>query len=209
MAITDPLPTVGGDDGVWGTKLNTVIEDLITALDGLSGDSGAIVGPQGPKGDTGAAGSQGPKGDTGAIGPAGSGVNIKGLLAVVGSLPATGNFGDAWLVGTTSASNLYVWDIVGLQWTNVGTIQGPAGSNGTNGSNGAAGATGATGATGAAGATGATGAAGAIGALFSVYNGSTFATPGTTPKIFVAPTATDPATNGQTVHDGDLWFKTA
>ena len=41
-------------------------------------DLGSVVGPQGPKGDTGAqgpkgdTGAQGPKGDTGAAGPAGA-----------------------------------------------------------------------------------------------------------------------------------------
>lgn len=35
-------------------------------------DLGSVMGPQGPKGDTGATGPQGPKGDTGAQGPAGA-----------------------------------------------------------------------------------------------------------------------------------------
>lgn len=35
-------------------------------------DLGLVVGPQGPKGDTGAQGPQGPKGDTGDTGPAGA-----------------------------------------------------------------------------------------------------------------------------------------
>ena len=35
-------------------------------------DLGLVVGPQGPKGDTGATGPQGPKGDTGATGPKGA-----------------------------------------------------------------------------------------------------------------------------------------
>lgn len=34
-------------------------------------DLGSVVGPQGPKGDTGATGPQGPKGDTGATGEQG------------------------------------------------------------------------------------------------------------------------------------------
>lgn len=34
-------------------------------------DLGSVVGPQGPKGDTGATGATGPKGDTGATGPQG------------------------------------------------------------------------------------------------------------------------------------------
>lgn len=42
----------------------------------------------------------------------------------------TGNVGDGYLV----AGDLYVWD--GTQWTDVGTIQGPPGTNGTNGANG-------------------------------------------------------------------------
>ena len=52
-------------------------------------DLGLVVGPQGPKGDDGAAGPQGPKGDDGAPGPnsisSSTATNITGLLAGDGS----------------------------------------------------------------------------------------------------------------------------
>lgn len=56
-----------------------------TGPQGPKGDTGA-TGPQGPKGATGATGAQGPKGATGATGPRGpAGPNIPGLAAGTGT----------------------------------------------------------------------------------------------------------------------------
>lgn len=95
-------------------------------------------------------GPQGPKGDTG------SGLNIKGELDSESQLPQEGVSGDAWLI----AGNLYVF--VGEngnvesnpKWSNVGSIQGPAGPQGPVGPKGEQGEPGPKGEPGADGAPG-------------------------------------------------------
>lgn len=69
-----------------------------------------------------------PQGAPGERGADGTSVTIKGTLPGVGSLPETGQLGDAWMI----AGNLWVW--TGDDWENVGPIQGPKGDPGTNGS---------------------------------------------------------------------------
>ena len=63
--------------------------DIITAerLNKLeAGVQNEQVGPQGPKGDTGATGPQGPKGGTGATGPAGAdGKSVKSITLTADS----------------------------------------------------------------------------------------------------------------------------
>ena len=81
---------------------------------------------KGPKGD---------KGTDGAPGKDGTGVTILGSYAsleVLKAEHATGNAGDAYLVN----GHLYVWDTVGADWKDVGTIQGPKGDKGEPGING-------------------------------------------------------------------------
>lgn len=112
----------------------------------LKGEKGE-TGPKGDKGDTGekgATGERGPQGPQGQIGPqgpkgdTGSGLNIKGELDSESQLPQEGVSGDAWLI----AGNLYVY--VGEngnvesnpKWSNVGSIQGPAGPTGPKGEQG-------------------------------------------------------------------------
>lgn len=119
---------------------------------GLQGEKGlqGIQGIQGPQGEP---GPQGPKGDTG------SGLNIKGELDSESQLPQEGVSGDAWLI----AGNLYVF--VGEngnvesnpKWSNVGSIQGPAGPQGPVGPKGEQGEPGPKGEPGADGAPGAQG----------------------------------------------------
>lgn len=96
---------------------------------------------------------KGDKGDTG------SGLNIKGELDSESQLPQEGVSGDAWLI----AGNLYVF--VGEngnvesnpKWSNVGSIQGPAGPQGPVGPKGEQGEPGPKGEPGADGAPGAQG----------------------------------------------------
>lgn len=110
---------------------------------GEKGDQGE-QGPQGPKGET---GPQGPKGDTG------SGLNIKGELDSEAGLPQEGVSGDAWLI----SGNLYVYVgengnvVSNPKWSNVGSIQGPAGPTGPKGEQGEPGPKGEPGANGAPG----------------------------------------------------------
>jgi len=92
----------------------------------------------------------GPTGPAGAQGAAGSGINVQGYYATLGQLQAaypTGTTGQGYIVGT----NFYVW--AGGAWQNTGAFvgptgptgpsggptgpTGPAGTNGTNGTNGA------------------------------------------------------------------------
>lgn len=133
-------------------------------LQGIQGEQGeqgiqGPVGPKGEKGDQGERGPQGPKGETGPQGPkgdTGSGLNLKGELDSETELPQEGVFGDAWLI----SGNLYVY--VGEngnvesnpKWSNVGSIQGPAGPQGPKGEQGEPGPKGEPGANGAPGVQG-------------------------------------------------------
>lgn len=76
----------------------------------------SLVGPQG---------SPGPTGAPGADGADGTSVTILGSLANEAALPGSGSAGDGYLID----GDLYVW--TGSAWTNVGTIQGPAGADAT------------------------------------------------------------------------------
>ena len=121
-------------------------------LQGVQGEQGepgiqGPVGPKGEKGDQGEQGPQGPKGDTG------SGLNIKGELDSESQLPQEGVSGDAWLI----SGNLYVYVgengnvVSNPKWSNVGSIQGPAGPTGPKGEQGEPGPKGEPGANGAPG----------------------------------------------------------
>lgn len=125
---------------------------------GLQGERG-LQGVQGEKGEQGIQGIQGPQGEPGPQGPkgdTGSGLNIKGELDSESQLPQEGVSGDAWLI----TGNLYVY--VGEngnvesnpKWSNVGSIQGPAGPQGPVGPKGEQGEPGPKGEPGADGAPG-------------------------------------------------------
>lgn len=128
---------------------------------GDTGEKGATGerGPQGLQGERGLQGVQGEKGEQGIQGPkgdTGSGLNIKGELDSESQLPQEGVSGDAWLI----AGNLYVF--VGEngnvesnpKWSNIGSIQGPAGPQGPVGPKGEQGKPGPKGEPGADGAPG-------------------------------------------------------
>lgn len=125
-------------------------------------------------GPAGATGPQGPAGPTGPQGPPGVGFTIKGTVATVGALPASGNsVGDAYKV--TGTGDIHSWN--GSAWINLGPIQGPQGPTGPQGPQGTAGATGSQGPTGAAGT-----------------NGVGVPTGGTTGQVLAKSSATDYAT---------------
>lgn len=152
-----------GDKGNTGEKGDTGER----GPQGLQGERGlqGIQGPIGPKGEKGDQGERGPQGPQGQIGPqgpkgdTGSGLNIKGELDSESQLPQEGVSGDAWLI----TGNLYVY--VGEngniesnpKWSNVGSIQGPAGPQGPVGPKGEQGEPGPKGEPGADGAPGAQG----------------------------------------------------
>lgn len=75
---------------------------------------------------------RGEKGADGASGKDGTGVTILGSYSSIDALKAehpTGSAGDSCLVN----GHLYVWDTVGSDWKDVGTIQGPKGEPGVGG----------------------------------------------------------------------------
>jgi hypothetical protein len=130
-------------------------------------------GTTGPTGPAGAAGPTGPvstqpstvTGPTGPTGPQGTSINVRGTVAAVVNLPASGNtINDAYIV--TADGDLYVWG--GSTWSNVGQIVGPQGPTGAQGPTGPTGAAGYVGSDGATGPTGPTGATGATGAASTV-----------------------------------------
>ena len=125
---------------------------------GLQGERG-LQGVQGEKGEQGIQGIQGPQGEPGPQGPkgdTGSGLNIKGELDSEAGLPQEGVSGDAWLI----SGNLYVYVgengnvVSNPKWSNVGSIQGPAGPQGPVGPKGEQGEPGPKGEPGANGAPG-------------------------------------------------------
>lgn len=163
---------------------------------GMQGEQGPVgqAGEQGATGNTGADGAQGPQGFQGERGMDGRNLQIRGRLATVGQLPATGNAdGDAFVVGDPGSDVAYIW--YDNEWLGTGIQQGPAGPqgiqgpqglqglqgpqgerglqglqgiqgpSGTNGTNGTNGADGAQGIQGPAGTPGATGEAGPAGPI--------------------------------------------
>lgn len=136
---------------------------------GNTGYTGSI-GSNGTIGYTGSQGTAGLTGAIGATGPQGTSIDFKGSVTTEEDLPASGNqINDAYIETTTG--NLWVWN--GSEFTNVGQIVGPSGSQGPVGYVGSQGTVGATGPTGpigyagsqgTVGATGETGATGDIGA---------------------------------------------
>jgi len=128
-------------------------------IQGIQGDTGP-TGPQGIQGDMGPAGPQGIQGIQGDQGVAGIGINLKGEVATVSALPATGNVqGDAYVV--TDVGNLYSWD--STQWIDVGQIVGPQGIQGITGDTGPTGPAGPQGIQGIEGPTGPQGITGDTG----------------------------------------------
>ena len=132
-----------------------------TGPQGPQGPQGA-PGPQGPAGKDGAPGEQGPKGDTGETGPAGpqgpqgergpagpqgpqgepgkDGTSFQVLgrydsIVDLTDAHPTGTAGDAYAVGVET-TDIYIWDVDGNTWENIGPLEGPAGPQGAQGPKG-------------------------------------------------------------------------
>jgi hypothetical protein len=129
-----------------------------TGPPGPPGPPGAD-GRDGAQGDPGAVGPQGVQGPIGPIGPAGANgtsVALKGSVANVAALPSSGNVaGDLWI--TLDTGHGWVWSVPPGTWSDVGPIQGPAGSPGPQGSPGVQGPQGLQGPKGIPGPTGSPG----------------------------------------------------
>lgn len=100
------------------------------------------TGPAGPKGDTGPEGPAGPQGEKGPEGPAGkdgTSFTVKGLYDTLEALQLahpTGSAGDGYAVGTAESNTIYIWDVDGYNWTDIGNLQGPQGEQGPEGPQG-------------------------------------------------------------------------
>lgn len=153
-----------GDQGITGPTGPQGIQGIqgVQGVVGPTGPTGSqgIQGDVGPTGPQGTQGEVGPTGPTGSTGAAGVSITMKGEVATVGNLPATGNqVNDAYVV--TADGNLYVWD--GAAWNDVGQIVGPTGPTGAVGPTGPTGAQGIQGNTGPTGPTGPQGEQGIVG----------------------------------------------
>ena len=156
-----------------------------TGPQGATGPSGA-TGPRGPKGDkgdkgdtgaTGATGATGPQGPQGPIGPQGEkgddgadgrSFTVLALYSTLLSLQTAhpvGAPGDAYAVGTATNNEIYIWDVDGEEWRNIGALQGPQGPQGPRGLQGPQGIQGETGATGPQGPQGVQGIQGEQGPI--------------------------------------------
>ena len=129
--------TIGGliSRGVRAVAVTEGGRLVFTLTDGSTVDLGSVVGPQGPRGETGAegpkgeTGAQGPKGDTGAQGPKGE-AGERGPKGETGAQGPRGDTGEQGPKGETGA-------------------QGPKGETGERGPKGETGAQGPKGDTGA------------------------------------------------------------
>jgi hypothetical protein len=215
----------------------TDMQAMLTTLQ-ASGVAGP-TGPQGPQGVAGPTGATGAAGPTGASVSILGTVANTGLLPATGNAGdayLVGNSSSANLYVWSVVPQQWVnqGNIVGPQGATGATgPTGPTGSTGTAGKTVLNGTTAPTGGTDgdffyrtdthvlygpkASGTwpgsgtslVGPTGATGAVGTNYRVSTGSGFTTPGATTKVFISPSSYDPALNGETVNDGDLWFKTA
>ena len=177
--------TIGGliSRGVRAVAVTEGGRLVFTLTDGSTVDLGSVVGPQGPRGETGAegpkgeTGAQGPKGDTGAQGPkgeagergpkgetgaqgpkgeTGAGFLVKGYYETASALEASVQApmaGDAYGVGTSEPYDIYIFDGVTESWINNGPLQGARGEKGDKGDPGAQGPAGADGTPGQDGTT--------------------------------------------------------
>lgn len=103
--------------------------------EGSQGPQG-VPGPEGPQGVPGPEGPQGvpgPEGPQGEPGKDGTSFQVLGRYDSVGDLTSahpTGTKGDAYAVGVET-TEIYIWDVDGNTWENIGPLEGPAGQAAT------------------------------------------------------------------------------
>lgn len=99
-----------GQDGTDGNGIVSAYLDpstytlTLTFTDGTTYTTPSIRGEQGPEG------------------PTGKGIDIVDTIASTSDLPASGDAGQAYLVGTAAPYTLYVWASGSLQWEAAGTM---------------------------------------------------------------------------------------
>lgn len=99
-----------GEDGEDGNGIVSAYLDpstytlTLTFTDGTTYTTPSIRGEQGPEG------------------PTGKGIDIVGTVASTSDLPASGQAGQAYLVGTAAPYTLYVWASGSSQWEAAGTM---------------------------------------------------------------------------------------
>ena len=143
--------TIGGliSRGVKAAAVTDAGRLVFTLTDGSVMDLGAVMGPQGPKGETGA------------------GFLVRGYYASASALEASVQepmAGDAYGVGVSEPYDIYIFDGVTESWVNNGPLQGAKGEKGDKGDTGAQGPKGDPGADGAKGDPGEPGPKGETGA---------------------------------------------
>ena len=135
-----------GPQGIQGPQGERGIQGIqgATGAQGIQGNPGArgpqgeqgIQGPQGLQGPTGAQGpkgEQGLKGDDGADGKSFTILSLFPTLLKLQEAHPTGEAGNAYAVGTANNNYIYIWDVEKEEWTNIGQLQGPKGSQGEQG----------------------------------------------------------------------------
>lgn len=104
---------------------------------GPKGDPGE-TGPEGPQGPQGVPGPEGPQGPQGEPGKDGTSFQVLGRYDSIVDLTdahPTGTKGDAYAVGVET-TDIYIWDVDGNTWENIGPLEGPAGPQGAQGPKG-------------------------------------------------------------------------
>lgn len=104
---------------------------------GPKGDPGETgpEGPQGPQGEPGPAGPQGPQGEPGKDGTSFQVLGRYDSVVDLTDAHPTGTKGDAYAVGVET-TDIYIWDVDGNTWENIGPLEGPAGPQGAQGPKG-------------------------------------------------------------------------
>ena len=150
------VPSVDVNGVMSFTIQDTAIAPQSVSVRGPQGPQGVqgLQGVQGVPGIQGVQGVQGIQGPPGDKGEDGSSFTVKGMYATLDALKAahaTGNEGDAYMVGSENTNVVYIWDVDAKSWVNVGPIQGPQGPQGPQGVRGVQGVQGVPGVSGANG----------------------------------------------------------
>lgn len=150
------VPSVDVNGVMSFTIQDTAIAPQSVSVRGPQGPQGVqgLQGVQGVPGIQGVQGVQGIQGPPGDKGEDGSSFTVKGMYATLDALKAahaTGNEGDAYMVGSENTNVVYIWDVDAKSWVNVGPIQGPQGPQGPQGVRGVQGVQGVPGVSGADG----------------------------------------------------------